>query len=64
VASHRGTGLLSEVSTVQRLNTQGGTFAGTCDRAGSFRSVAYSADYSFLGEPDQDLTSSIPKQPH
>jgi hypothetical protein len=51
VASHRGSGLLSKVATVQRLNTQGGELTGACDHAGSFRSVAYSADYSFIGKP-------------
>jgi hypothetical protein len=48
VASHRGSGLLSDVVTVQRLNTHGGAAQGACDQTGSFRSVAYSADYSFL----------------
>jgi hypothetical protein len=64
VASHRGNGVFMDVATVQRLNTQGGVFQGACDRAGGFHSAAYSADYTFLGKPDQDLTSSIPKQPH
>jgi hypothetical protein len=36
------------VTTVQRLNTHGGAAQGACDQAGAFRSVAYSADYSFL----------------
>jgi hypothetical protein len=48
VASRRGSGVLSDVATVQRINTQGGTAQGACDRAGAFRSVPYSADYVFL----------------
>ncbi len=48
VVTHRGSGLLSDVTTVQRLNTHGGAAQGACDQAGTFRSVAYSADYSFL----------------
>jgi Protein of unknown function (DUF3455) len=46
--AHKGTGVLADVSTVQRLNTVGGKLEGACDTAGQFRSVAYSADYSFL----------------
>jgi Protein of unknown function (DUF3455) len=48
VTSHRGTGILSGVTTVQRINTKGGKIEGACDKAGSFASVAYSADYVFL----------------
>ncbi|WP_315737336.1 MULTISPECIES: DUF3455 domain-containing protein [unclassified Bradyrhizobium] len=49
VISHRGAqGVLSDVTTVQRINTAGGKLEGTCDTAGQFRSVAYSADYVFL----------------
>ncbi|XUM20237.1 DUF3455 domain-containing protein [Bradyrhizobium oligotrophicum S58] len=49
VISHRGAkGVLSDVTTVQRINTAGGKLAGTCDTAGQFRSIAYSADYVFL----------------
>ena len=48
VISHRGSGLLSDVTTVQRINTQGGKLEGSCDQAGSFRSAPYSADYLFL----------------
>src|SRR5580698_74662 len=57
VTNHRGGGLLSNVTTVQRLATHGGTLQGACDRASSFRSVAYSADYSFLRKADQHLVS-------
>lgn len=48
VTSHRGSGMLSGVSTVQRINTQGGVFTGSCDKAGAFHSAPYSAEYVFL----------------
>jgi len=50
VASRRGSGQLADVTTVQRLNTHGGALQGPCTEAGSFRSVPYSADYSFLSK--------------
>jgi hypothetical protein len=48
VASRRGSGILSDVTTVQRINTKGGKLEGACDSAGSYRSAPYSADYVFL----------------
>jgi hypothetical protein len=48
VTSRRGNGLLSEVTTVQRVLTHGGKLDGACDKAGEFKSVPYSADYIFL----------------
>src|SRR5882672_5877990 len=48
VVSSRGSGLLTGVTTVQRINTQGGKLDGACDKAGSFRSAPYSAEYLFL----------------
>jgi hypothetical protein len=48
VASHRGSGVLTPVTTVQRINTRGGKLDGACDKAGEFRSAPYSADYIFL----------------
>jgi len=48
VASHRGSGQLTGVTTIQRLNTQGGVVEGSCESAGAFLSVPYSADYTFL----------------
>jgi Protein of unknown function (DUF3455) len=48
VTSHRGSGLLAAVTTVQRINTQGGKLDGACDSAGKFQSAPYSADYVFL----------------
>ena len=48
VVSQRGSGVLTGVSTVQRINTQGGKLDGACDKAGTFRSAPYSAEYVFL----------------
>jgi hypothetical protein len=48
VTAHRGAGLLSGVTTVQRINTRGGVHAGACDRAGALHSAPYAADYVFL----------------
>jgi hypothetical protein len=45
--SSRGTGILSGVATIQRLNTKGGVAEGACPQAGAFLSVPYSADYAF-----------------
>jgi hypothetical protein len=47
VVSQRGSGQLSGVTTVQRVNTKGGVAEGVCDRAGAFLNVPYSADYAF-----------------
>jgi Protein of unknown function (DUF3455) len=48
VTSRRGSGVLSGVTTVQRINTQGGKLAGACDKAGATQSAPYAADYVFL----------------
>ena len=48
VTSGRGTGILSGVTTVQRINTIGGKLNGECNKAGTYSSVPYSADYVFL----------------
>ena len=48
VASSRGHGVLTGVTTVLRINTNGGNLEGTCDKEGSFSSAPYSADYVFL----------------
>jgi hypothetical protein len=48
VVSQRGSGVLTGVTTVQRINTKGGKLEGACDKAGSFSSAPYSADYVFL----------------
>lgn len=47
-AAHRGNGILSSVTTVQRINTSGGALTGACSTAGAFQSEPYSADYVFL----------------
>jgi hypothetical protein len=48
VVSQRGSGVLSGVTTVQRINTVGGKLEGVCDKAGTFKSAPYSAEYVFL----------------
>jgi Protein of unknown function (DUF3455) len=48
VVERRGNGVLSGVTTVQRINTHGGVPQGACDKAGALTSVAYSCDYVFL----------------
>jgi hypothetical protein len=46
--SHHGKGLFSDVTTIQRINTQGGQLAGACAIVGTFNSVPYATDYVFL----------------
>ena len=48
VTASRGSGVLTGVATVQRINTKSGKLEGACDKAGAFKSVPYSADYVFL----------------
>jgi len=48
VVSSRGSGVLTGVTTVQRINTRGGKLEGACEKAGSFKSAPYSAEYVFL----------------
>jgi Protein of unknown function (DUF3455) len=48
VIARRGSGILSDVTTVQRINTRGGVVNGVCDKQGSYHSIPYSADYVFL----------------
>jgi Protein of unknown function (DUF3455) len=48
VVSSRGSGVLTGVTTVQRINTKGGKSEGACDKAGTFKSAPYSAEYVFL----------------
>jgi hypothetical protein len=45
--SARGDGMLSGVSTIQRINTKGGAADGACNTTGGYLSVPYSADYTF-----------------
>jgi hypothetical protein len=51
VTRQKGSGRLSGVATVQRLNTKGGGAEGPCERAGALLSVPYSADYAFYRSP-------------
>ena len=51
VVSHTGGGRLGAVTTIQRLNTKGGTMSGPCLLAGVRVSVPYTADYAFLKAP-------------
>jgi hypothetical protein len=48
VTASRGSGVLTGVTTVQRINTKGGKLEGACDKAGAFKSSPYSAEYVFL----------------
>jgi hypothetical protein len=48
VVAQRGNGMLSGVTTVQRINIVGGVFSGACEKAGALHSAAYAADYVFL----------------
>jgi hypothetical protein len=48
VVEHKGSGTLASVTRVQRTNTAGGVAAGACDKAGTFHSEPYAADYVFL----------------
>jgi hypothetical protein len=50
VTDRRGSGLLSGVITVQRINTNGGTAQGPCDNISTYLSVPYSAEYVFLAK--------------
>jgi uncharacterized protein DUF3455 len=57
VATRHGSGLLSGVTTVQRLHTRGGRADAACDSPGTFLSVPYSADYAFYKKATADLRS-------
>jgi hypothetical protein len=60
VTERRGNGILSEVATVQRINTKGGMVQGSCESGGNYRIEPYSADYVFLRSNDAiDYTSSV-----
>jgi hypothetical protein len=50
VTSQRGKGQLTGTTTIQRINTKGGTAEGACETSGAFQSVPYSADYTFLAK--------------
>ena len=59
-ASWRGTGQLSRITTIQRLNTRGGRADALCDSAGTYLSVPYTADYAFYRKAPDPL----PHQTH
>jgi hypothetical protein len=46
--SQGAAGKLAGITTIQRINTKGGTAEGPCDTAGTFMNVPYSADYAFF----------------
>jgi hypothetical protein len=46
--SQKGTGTLTDVTMVQRINTVGGVLKDDCDRPGTTRGMPYTADYVFL----------------
>ena len=48
VAARRGNGILTGITTVQRINTQGGKLSGVCDQAGKLKAAPYAAEYVFL----------------
>ncbi len=52
MTSHRGSGPLADVTTIQRLNAKGGVADGACITAGALMSVPYSADYAFSRTAD------------
>jgi hypothetical protein len=51
VTAQHGTGALTGVALVQRLNTKGGKLEGPCDKVAATQSAPYSADYVFLKKP-------------
>jgi hypothetical protein len=57
VAARLGSGLLSGITTIQRLNTRGGRADAACDSTGTFLSVPYSADYAFYKKAAADVRS-------
>jgi hypothetical protein len=48
IVDHRNNGILSNATVILRINTRGGLARGSCERAGDYLSVPYSADYVFL----------------
>jgi Protein of unknown function (DUF3455) len=50
VTSQTGNGALYGVTAVQRINTRGGMARGSCEKAGSYLGVPFSADYVFWRE--------------
>jgi len=58
VTESHGSGHLSGVTTIQRLNTRGGFTDATCNAAGTFLSVPYTADYAFY----RKMRASLPAE--
>lgn len=58
VTESHGSGRLSGVTTIQRLNTRGGFTDATCNAAGTFLSVPYTADYAFY----RKMRASLPAE--
>lgn len=54
VAARHGSGLLSGITTIQRLNTRGGRTDSTCESPGALLSVPYAADYAFYKKAAAD----------
>ena len=50
VAARRGQGQLTDVTTIQRINTKGGAASGACNSQGTFLSVPYTTDYAFYSK--------------
>jgi hypothetical protein len=48
VTSESGAGTLAGVTTIQRIDTKGGQYAGACEQAGATYAAPYAADYVFL----------------
>lgn len=48
VVQRRGAGVLDGVTTVQRIDTEGGQLAGACAQPGALRAEPYAATYVFL----------------
>jgi hypothetical protein len=49
----QGDGPLKDVTTVQRINTVGGSFDGGCEKTGDLHAEPYAADYVFLKRASQ-----------
>jgi hypothetical protein len=58
VTARRGSGQLSALSTIQRINTRGGVASGTCESAGALLAAPYTADYALLRRERLSLEGS------
>ena len=50
ITIREGSGLLAQATTVERLDTHGGAFAGECQQAGTLHVEPYTAQYVFLSD--------------